>query len=233
MKGAYDMYPLGLRLSHLALLRNLDRFTGLSQGARGQVLVRANGHDDSVPAGRAAEYINWYVDFLDVHHRGEDEHIFAALRKHTAGRSTDAAHLDSWAAEHREIYRVAQALRASSRALASSAAGALDGLQRVAIELKALLSPHLQAEEDVLTADHLKEMISERELERAQLAIPRSQGIDAASTANFFVHSLEPSEQRELLGETPWFFRKIVLGAFGARKARRFGPLMPVREVSL
>ncbi len=233
MKGAYEMYPLGLRLSHLALLRNLDRFAGLSQGGPGLVSVRPDGKGESLRAERAAEYVHWYVDFLDVHHRGEDEQIFPALRRHAAGRSTDAAHLDTWGHEHREIYRMGQALRESGKKLASGTTDALEQLHRIALELKALLTPHLKAEEDVLTTTHLEQMIPEAELERAQLAIPRSQGVDAVRMANFFVHSLEPSEQRELLGDTPWFFRKVILGALGARKARRFGPLVPVREVSL
>jgi hypothetical protein len=76
-------------------------------------------------------------------------------------------------------------------------------------------------------------MVPEKELERAQLAIPRSQGIGAIRMAQFFVHSLEPDEQQALLGETPWFFRKLVLRTLGARKVRRFESLMPNREVAL
>ena len=67
MKGAYEMYPLGLRLSHLALLRNLDRFAGLSPGPRSRVLVRRDSREESLPTQRVGEYVRWYVDFLDVH----------------------------------------------------------------------------------------------------------------------------------------------------------------------
>jgi len=232
MKGAYEMFPLGLRLSHLALLRNLDQFARLSKRDGTLVLNRPNG-EQKLSGDRTAEYIAWYDDFLDLHHHGEDQHIFPALRKHSAGRSTDVAHLDTWANEHAEIYRLSRELRSASRRLARGTSYALDEVQRLALGLKQLLTPHLRAEEEVLTPEHLREMIPEKELEHAQLAIPKSQGIGAVRMAQFFAHSLEPAEQRALLGETPWFFRKLVLGALGARKTRRFGELMPVRELAL
>ena len=230
MKGAYEMFPLGLQLSHRALLRNLDQFARLVPGAGGLVLNRSDG-PQTLSRERVAEYIVWYGDFLDVHHRGEDEHIFPALRKHTHGRTTDVAHLDTWKREHDAIYQTSRELRSANAQLAQNTAGALDDVQRRAAELRHQLTPHLKAEEDVLTPAHLREMIPEHELERAQMAIARSQGLGAVHMAQFFVHSLEPDEQRALLGGTPWFFRKLVLGALGARRTSRFGGLMPVRHV--
>ena len=230
MNNAYEMFSLGLRFSHRALLRNLDQFAKLSLDENGLVLDGSDGRQ-AVSRQRTAQYIQWYSDFLDVHHRGEDEHIFPALRKHSAGRTTDIAHLDTWQREHERIYRLSQDLSTASRGLEGGGARALESAQRLAGELKQSLLPHLQAEEEVLTPAHLREMIPENELERAQRSIPRSQGIDAVRMAQFFVHSLEPSEQRALLGETPWFFRKLVLKVLGARLTRRFGGLMPVREV--
>ncbi|HMI89989.1 MAG TPA: hemerythrin domain-containing protein [Polyangiales bacterium] len=232
MPGAYEMFPLGLRLSHLALLRNLDQFARLSRGQGGLVANRPDG-SQTLSQERAAEYVVWYDDFLGVHHRGEDEHLFPALRKHSAGRTTDVAHLDAWTHEHQAIYRLGREMRAAGQRMADGAASALDEVQRLAAELRQLLIPHLKAEEEALTPANLRDMIPEPELARAQLAIPRSQGIGAIRMAQFFVHSLEPAEQRALLGDTPWFFRKLVLGALGARRARRFGALMPVREVYL
>jgi hemerythrin-like domain-containing protein len=228
-KTAYEMFPLGLQLSHRAILRNLDHFAQLTRVGRGLAMDRAERRETMKPE-RAAEYITWFDDFLDVHHQGEDHHIFPALRSHSAGRSTDIAHLDAWAREHEQIYRLSGALRNASRKLASDP-NTLGEVQRLAAELRQTLEPHLRAEEEVLTPQHLREMIPEKELERAQLAIPKSQGVSAVRMAQFFVHSLEPGEQRALLGDTPWFFRKIVLGAFGAARARRLGELMPVREL--
>lgn len=234
MKSAYEMFPLGLRFSHLALLRNLDRFAALSRGKRGRLSLTNGGAKASpLRAKRVAEYVGWYADFLDLHHRGEDDCLFPALRKHSAGRTTDVAHLDAWRHEHEAIYRLGEELRRESAKLAAGEPRALERLQQRAAELKELLTPHLRQEEEVLTPQHLQEMIPERELAQAQLAIPRSQGVKAVSMANFFVHSLKPGEQRALLGDTPWFFRKIVLGTLGARRARRFGNLMPQREVHL
>jgi hypothetical protein len=230
MKGAYQMFPLGLRLSHLALLRNLERFERLTASEGGLTLPRPEG-PRSLSRSVAGEYIAWYVDFLDVHHHGEDQHLFPALRQHSSGRTTDAAHLAQWTREHEGIYRLAQELRAASRTLPDGGGPALERVRRTSSELQALLRPHLESEERLLTPGHLAEMIPEKELERAQLAIPKSQGASALRMAQFFVHSLEPDEQRALLGETPWFFRRIVLRGLGAGKVRRFGALMPEPEV--
>jgi hypothetical protein len=232
MKGAYQMFPLGLRLSHRALQRNLGQFSRLSRSTSGLVLTRAEG-TRPVTREQVAGYVAWYVDFLDVHHRGEDDHLFPALRKHSAGRTTDAAHLDGWTREHQEIYRLGERLRGASESLGRDTPGALENLQSVSTELSTLLEPHMKAEEALLTPEHLPEMIPEQELERAQLAIPRSQGAGALRMASFFVHSLEPEEQRSLLGETPWVFRKLVLPAAGLGRVRRYKAIMPVTRIAL
>jgi len=52
--SAYDSYPLGLRLSHLALLRNLDTFGRKPDG-------EATTMSDDLAA-----FVRRYVDFLVV-----------------------------------------------------------------------------------------------------------------------------------------------------------------------
>ncbi len=232
MKGAYRMFPLGLRLSHLALVRNARTFSKIEDGAGDSVLA-GDETKRAISRKRVADYVAWYADFLDVHHRGEDEHIFPALRRASEGRSTDIAHLDRWVIEHRDIYRLGSELRQAARQLGEGSMGALRVLRDRSAELAALLAPHLAAEEEVLTPEHLPEMISEHELERAELAIPRAQGAGALRSATFLVHSLEPVEQRELLGETPWVFRKVVLSWLGKPTVWRYRALMPSPDVAL
>jgi iron-sulfur cluster repair protein YtfE (RIC family) len=227
--SVYEKFSLGLRFSHRALLRNLHQFACLSR-AQGRLALNRADRSEMISPARVADYILWFEEFLDVHHHGEDDHIFPALRRHSAGRSTDIAHLDEWAREHEEIYRLSRTLRVAARSLHGDP-NALDDVQRRASELTQLLTPHLEAEEGVLTPDRLREMIPEKELASAQLAIPRSQRTHALRMAQFFVHSLQPAEQRELLGDTPWIFRKLVLGTLGAGRTRRCGALMPVREL--
>jgi hypothetical protein len=97
MKGAYESFPLGLRLSHAALLRNLGGFITIADEER------------STSPDNFSDFVLLYVAFLDMHHSGEDDFIFPALRRHSAGKSTDAAHLDRWSSEHRDVYAAARA----------------------------------------------------------------------------------------------------------------------------
>jgi hemerythrin-like domain-containing protein len=231
MKGAYQMFPLGLRLSHLALVRNLEKFSRVSDGAD-MLTAPRDGQHEPLSRQRVADYVRWYADFLDVHHHGEDAHVFPAIRKSSPGRSTDIAHLERWQKEHADIYALGRTLRETAARLHDSES-ALPALRSCSAELQALLAPHLAEEEAVLTPEHLAELIPEKELERAQLEIPKSQGASALQSAQFLVHSLEPAEQRELLGETPWLFRKVLLDWFGKPRVWRYGPLMQSAAVDL
>jgi hypothetical protein len=231
MNGAYQMFPLGLRLSHLALTRNLDRFCRVSEGS-GLLTVAHDGRRDPLSRQHVADYVVWYADFLDLHHRGEDDHVFPAIRQSSPGRSTDIAHLERWKKEHDEIYALGQILRETARSLHESET-ALPALQKCASDLKAVLAPHLADEEAVLTPEHLAELLPEKELERAQLEIPKAAGASALRSAQFLVHSLEPAEQRQLLGDTPWVFRKVLLDWLGKPRVWRYGPLMQSTVVDL
>jgi hypothetical protein len=181
MKNAHESYVLGLRLSHLALLRNLDRFV---------------------------------------------EVVFPALRRHAAGRTTDAAHLDRWSADHCEIDALGEELVHLAMRLTGGGGDALALLGKRSAELKALLTPHVASEEAVLSSSHLPEMISERELGETTDAIARANRSHAIAMASFLASSLEPDEQKALLGEAPWIFRKFFLGVLGARRMRRYRSLV-------
>jgi hemerythrin superfamily protein len=200
MRNPFENYNLGLRLSHRALTRNLDRFIALA--GDGKPLP----HD-------LGDFIRLYVEFLEVHHDSEDRFVFPALRRHTAGRSTDAAHLDRWTSEHRDITRLGEEL------------GKLDNLARIATvsrELRDLLAPHVGSEEAVMTPAHLAEMVPAQEFAQVMDGIQKANRSRGLAMASFLATSLEPSEQHALLGEAPWIFRKVLLPYVGARKMRRF-----------
>jgi hemerythrin-like domain-containing protein len=220
MKNAYESFPLGLKLSHAALLRNLDGFARLAE-------------TNPRPDADLADFVSLYVEFLDVHHHGEDDHIFPALRRHTAGRSTDAAHLDQWTNEHRAVYAAGKALSGIAANIRNATPDSLRELGRLSAELKEILVPHLASEEALLTPTHLPEMISAQELEATQQEIAKKERSRALRMAGFLVHSLEPTEQRALLGETPWFFRKLLLKRVAERKMVRFRPFVYERSLAL
>jgi hemerythrin-like domain-containing protein len=214
MKPAYDSFPLGLHLSHVALLRNLDRFIAI-----------ADDEQTAVPH-HLVEFVALYVDFLELHHFGEDEFIFPALRRHAAGKSVDVAHLEHWGAEHREVHASAQSLGRTATRLGGSAREGLVELRRISIDLKELLVPHLASEEEALTSEHLRTMIPEQELENAQRGIGKSTGPRGLAMGAFLAHSLAPREQHALFGEQPWIVRKLLFGFVGERRMARFRPFL-------
>lgn len=201
MKPIYDSYARGLRLSHRALTRNLERFVALAD-------------DGTAPAG-LGEYVRLYGEFLEVHHAGEDRSLFPALRRHTAGRSTDAAHLDRWDTEHREIARLGREI--------DKLAGTphLRELADRSRDLLAILQPHIESEEAVLTADHLAEMIPAAALATAVDEVARANRSRALAMAGFFASSLEPAEQQAMFSDAPWLFRRLLL-PIARRRMRRF-----------
>lgn len=205
MKTIYDSYALGLQLSHRALTRNLHRFIALAE------------REPAPP--NLGDYVRLYGEFLDVHHAGEDRSLFPALRRHAAGRTTDAAHLDRWTGEHREIVRLGEELDriAGSVALAELAARSRD--------LLAVLQPHVESEEAVLTAEHLAEMIPAPALAAAVEEVARANRARALTMASFFASSLEPAEQQAMFGDAPWLFRRVLL-PISRRRMRRFDDIV-------
>lgn len=222
MKNVYDQYALGLRLSHLALLRNLERFARCSA--------------EPPPAKSLVDlgdFVALYATFLEVHHDAEETDLFPALRKSGAGKSTDAAHLDQWSTEHRSIHALMQSLVRSGEQLKSRGASALGDLRSVSLDLQARLAPHFASEEEILSSQHLPEMIPAAALEEVKNASARKNRSQALALATFFVHSLAPEEQRALMGDTPWLFRKVALGLFGERRMARFRPFVHTATVAL
>jgi hypothetical protein len=106
-------------------------------------------------------------------------------------------------------------------------------LRTVSLSLKELFVPHFASEEAVLTPKHLPEMIAKRELEAAQQQIAQKERARALRMAGFLVHSLEPHEQCELLGDAPWLFRKVLLKLVAERKMARFRPFVYQKSLAL
>jgi hypothetical protein len=161
-----------------------------------------------------------------VHHLGEDDFIFPALRRCAAGKSTDAAHLDRWSSDHRAIYSAGRALDDAARRLDGAPRRGFTELRRASVDLRALLVPHLSSEEEMLTGEHLRAMIPEPELDDQQRAIGKKMGLRGLSVGAFFAHSLAPDEQRAVFGEAPWVVRKVLLGFVGERRMVRFRPFV-------
>src|SRR3569623_2178807 len=199
MKTVYDQFALGLELSHRALDRNLVRFGELA--ARGAPAPENLG-----------PFLALFAEFLEDRHAGEDRFLFPAMRRETAGRSTDAAQLARWDGEHVEIRRLARELERLAQHVDLAALG------RCSQALRDVLGPHTRDEEAVLTAAHLPEVIPERALAVTLQDIQKATRSRALAMASFLASSLEPAEQHALMGEAPWLFRRVILPWVGARK---------------
>ncbi len=104
---------------------------------------------------------------LENHHHAEAAFIFPAFRAAGRLRSFDVAFLDARDAEHVDIHRLCLEMRDASRAhrrdvLSTKAWRA--SLLRLGGELQYLSLPHFAIEESTLTAAHVAEMMTAREL---------------------------------------------------------------------
>jgi len=201
----YERYAARLRLSHEALRRNLDHAVELID--QGRVRDRK----------RFGEFIALYARFLILHHDAEEHAIFPALRRSTSLRSADAAHLDRWGAEHREVNAAATALLAARSDLLQ--------LRQRCTELRQILEPHLVDEEAVLNAIHLPEMITEPELAAAQRSVRGEKEAGPLMTA-FLARSLSPEEREAVFGDAPWVFRSIILPQVSRLGMRPYEPFV-------
>lgn len=204
----HALYATRFRLSHEALRRNVRHF---------DVLI-AKGAAERAPAA-FGELIELYAQFLIAHHESEDHALFPTLRRSSALRSTDAAHLEQWTAEHLAVNKAGTALERAGGELRRGDQTAIAEIERLVYELDELLEPHLAGEELLINAQRLREMVSASAIAEIEVK-SRKLGGRSPMMALFFLHSLSPGEQREVFGPAPWMFRKVVMPLLDAAKFR-------------
>lgn len=108
-----------------------------------------------------------FCEELENHHRSEDVFFFPAFRAAGRLRSTDMAFLDARDNEHLALVRLIGELRQVTK---RNLAGSLNttrwrgSVRQLITEITDIANPHFAAEESVLTAGHVAEMITAREL---------------------------------------------------------------------
>jgi hemerythrin-like domain-containing protein len=208
-------YAEQFRLAHEALRRNARHF---------DVLI-AKGAAERAPEP-FGELIELYAQFLVAHHESEDHALFPTLRRSSALRTTDAAHLDTWTREHRALNTAATALERAGGAMRRGDGTAIAEIERLVYELEDLLDPHLAGEEQIINAQRLREMLPAKAIMDIE-SQSRKSGARSPMMAMFFLHSLSPDEQRVVFGPAPWMFRNVVMPFLDAAKFR------PLRSVAL
>jgi Hemerythrin HHE cation binding domain len=129
--------------------------------------ILAGATDDRASWTSVDRLIAGFCEHLDNHHRSEDVFFFPAFRATGKLRSTDIAFLDARDDEHLAIVRLVGELRMLSgreRAESLIRSGWRGSARRLVTELTEIADPHFAAEESVLTAQHVAEMISARDL---------------------------------------------------------------------
>jgi hemerythrin-like domain-containing protein len=206
-------YVARFRLSHEALRRNLDRFVAIA------------GREDELDADAFGAYVGLFGRFLIVHHESEDEVIFPTLRRYGRLKSTDAAHLDGWTAEHRAVNAAGEALARAGERARTGGRLALTEVGRLSRELADLLRPHLASEEELFTPVRLAEIIPPQAVGEIERSSRRRFSADREIPL-FFAHSLYPDEQRRVFGAAPWIFRRAVFPLMDKRSFPRFAPFV-------
>jgi hemerythrin-like domain-containing protein len=206
-------YVTRFRLSHEALRRNLARFVDLID------------RDEPFDAGAFGDFVRLYDRFLSVHHESEDRVVFPTLRHHGRLKSTDAAHLDRWGAEHHDVNAAGQALAHAGARVRDGGRAGLADVRRCAEDLAQLLTPHLASEEELFTRDRLAEIIPARaiaEIDREAGKLFRNE----RGMPLFYAHSLRLDEQKQAFASAPWIFRKVILPVMDRRSFSQFRPFV-------
>jgi len=198
-------------LSHEALRRNLRRFIDIAEGTE--------PFD-----GRAfGDFLRLYSRFLIVHHESEDRVIFPTLRRYGRLRSTDAAHLERWSTEHRDVNTAAEALRRVGEHVYDGGRTARLEVVQSSKELETLLAPHLASEEELFKPAHLAEIVPAKAIVDIERQSRRLFGADR-DIPLFFAHSLDAKEQKQVFASAPWIFRRVIFPLMDRRAFPRFRP---------
>ncbi|MDX2093781.1 MAG: hemerythrin domain-containing protein [Kofleriaceae bacterium] len=200
MTNVYQRFHRGLELIHEVLRRNVRHIHGRTDAG----VLRD-------PAG-FARYVHTYLRFLTYHHAGEDHFIFPAIRAESAGRSSDLVVLERLEREHRDLVGLMDEIAAELPALARGDEAARRAVAALSLSIRVMLDAHLGAEEASLIPAHLATLVSEAGLEKPFAAMQaRDEREGGAAVLLLLMHSLTATERRELLGELPWFVRKVLV----------------------
>jgi hypothetical protein len=202
----------GLARVHAVLRRSLETIVRVGSGP--------------LPEGdRAAfaEFTGRFTRFLEVHHDGEEEIIFPAV-KTAAERATPpvdgpVASVAQWRADHEKLLTRLAALKTACGQLRGG--GPVEPVRDAAVGVRELLIPHLDSEEATLNAVLVaKLMPMDEAMGTIMTASKHGQQHGGPSVLMLFVHSLTDDEQRAHFAKIPWFVRKILMKRIWARDFR-------------
>ena len=203
--GPADTRMMGI--VHDALRRDLARTRAALDGPLPEARRRA-----------LAAHVDWMMDFLHAHHKGEDAGLYPMVR---AIDPSAGALLDAMAADHAAVDPAVDVLRAAAARWADSDA-ARSSVRDALITLEAVLLPHLDREENeampvvsaTITHRQWHEWDQKHNIKPKSLPKLAEEGL-------WLMDGLDPARRAIVEAEVPWVPRMIVLHGFGPGYRRR------------
>jgi hypothetical protein len=195
----------GLARVHAALRRGLDT-----------VVRVADGPVPEAERAAFADFTGRFTSFLRSHHDGEEQLVFPALQQ---GLPDQAAQVAKWRADHEALLGALAELEAATTAFA--AGGPQPPLARASTAVRALLFPHLDAEEAALDEPTLARAFPGAAAEDLVRGLSRhGQKTGGPRVLMFLLHGLTAEEQHEQLAALPWLVRRVLVRHVWARGYR-------------
>jgi hypothetical protein len=205
-----DLMARSLLRIHEALRRTLDTIVRVSAAP--------------VPEGDRAAFADFcgrFTRFLRVHHDSEEEIIFPKLTEvsERASLPAYASNVTSWRADHRKLLGGLSAFETATAQFRTG--GSPETLQRTAVDVRAILFPHLAAEEAALDGAAIAKLLSPDEVRALDVAsAEHGQRVGGPQVLVLLVHALTDDEQKAQFSEMPWIVRKVLLKRIWARGFR-------------
>jgi len=184
----------GLTIVHTALRRSLDT-------------VASTASKPVPEADRAgfADFCERTAKFVRAHHDSEEEIFFPVFEQAGLAEQTK-----TWRGEHAALLDELDQLEAAIAAF--QARGDHERLAASATRVRALLFPHLDAEEAALDLAMLQKAVTtEQAAALATAASKHGQKHVGTRGLMLFLHALTAEEQRAHFGKMPWFVRKVLV----------------------
>jgi hemerythrin-like domain-containing protein len=203
--GKDDSQPADIRdmgIVHSALRRDLRRMAMVLESD-------APITDDRRRA--LADHALWMMHFLHVHHSGEDDHLWPAIRS----RNPDAAALlDQMDADHRRIAPAITALEEASRAYAADAF-AHDRFADAVRSMAEITLPHLRREELEMMPVVAATLTHAEYSDIAQRAFVKPKSFtDLGREGHWVIDGLDREGYEVITGVVPWPVRFVLIHGF-------------------
>lgn len=215
--------PMDVPAWSTEIARGLSRVHAVLRRSLETIVRVASGPVAEGDRAAFAQFTDHFTRFLEVHHDGEEEVIFPAVKtaaeRHAPPDAGPVARVAQWRADHEKLLTRLAALKAASAQFRGG--GSAEPLRDAAAGVRELLIPHLDSEEAAIDGVLLAQLMSmDDAVGMIMAASKHGQQHGGPKVLMLFVHSLTDDEQRAHFDKIPWFVRKILMKRIWARDFR-------------